>query len=270
MSTKRAALPSVSVIVPTYQEAANIPELVNRIAHVRYEHNMDLELLIMDDDSRDGTERLVNDFAIPWIRLVVRKENRGLSSAVLDGMRLAKNEVLVCMDADLSHPPEAIPALVKALTEKCDFAIGSRYVDGGSTDELWSISRRLNSRVATLLALPFTRVKDPMSGFFALWRTTFETAQDFNPIGYKIGLELIVKTGSKSIKEVPIHFSDRKHGKSKLKIAEQLRYLEHLRRLFIYVYGGWAYFFLFIVLTCVAVIVIVLILTFLYSLNILP
>lgn len=264
MSAKHTALPSVSVIVPTYQEAANIPELVNRIAHVRYEHNMDLELLIMDDDSGDGTEMVVNALAIPWIRLVVRKKNRGLSSAVIEGMGVAKKEVLVCMDADLSHPPEAIPALIEPLTQGWDFAVGSRYVDEGSTEQTWSFFRRLNSRVATLLALPFTGLKDPMSGFFALRRTTFETAQHLNPIGYKIGLELIVKTGSEFIKEVPIHFSDRKLGESKLKFAEQLRYLEHLRRFFIYVYGGWAYFFLFIVLGCVAALIILLILTFLY------
>ncbi|MFO7975784.1 MAG: glycosyltransferase, partial [Candidatus Hydrogenedentota bacterium] len=150
MSEQPAPFPSVSVIVPTYQEADNIPLLVDGIAHVREEHNLDLELLIMDDDSRDETEAVVNGLAAPWIRLVVRQEDRGLSPAVVDGMRLAKNQVLVCMDADLSHPPEAIPDLVEALTQDYDFAIGSQYVEEGSTDVRWSFFRRLNRRVATL------------------------------------------------------------------------------------------------------------------------
>lgn len=268
MSAQPVAFPSVSVIVPTYQEADNIPLLVDRIAQVRDQQNLDLELLIMDDDSRDGTEAVVSGLATPWIRLVVRKENRGLSPAVVDGMRQAKNEVLVCMHADLSHPPEAIPDIVEALTQDYDFAIGSQYVEEGSTDVRWSFFRRLNRRVATLFARPLTRTKDPLSGFFALRRATFEAARDLHPIGYKIGLELIVKTGSEFIKEVPIHFSERKLGESKLTFAEHLRYLEHLRRLFVYRYGGWAYFFLFIALGCLGTIVNLVILTFLHLLNI--
>ncbi|HOF41068.1 MAG TPA: glycosyltransferase, partial [Candidatus Hydrogenedentes bacterium] len=241
-SAQSAPFPSVSVVVPTYREADNIPLLVERIARVREEHRLELELLIMDDDSNDGTEEVVRGLQHPWIRLIVRRENRGLGPAVVDGMLLARNDVLVCMDADLSHPPEAIPELLEALSQDYDFAIGSRYVAGGSTDESWGLLRRLNSRVATLLARPFTSAEDPMSGFFALRRATFAAARDLNPIGYKIGLELLVKARCEYIKEVPIHFTDRRLGESKLTLAEQLRYLQHLRRLFIYRYGGWAHF----------------------------
>jgi dolichol-phosphate mannosyltransferase len=246
-SNEPSGLPSVSIVVPTYKEAENIPLLADRIEKVRDENGLDLELLIMDDDSDDGTEQVVADLNKPWIRLVVRKEDRGLSPAVVDGMRLATKSALVCMDADLSHPPEAIPELLEHLTQDYDFVIGSRYVEGGSTDSEWNLFRRLNSRAATWMARPFTRARDPMSGFFAISRERFEQAQDLNPIGYKIGLELIVKGRCEFIKEVPIHFSDRKLGESKLTLAEQLRYIQHLRRLFIYKYGGWAHFLQFAV-----------------------
>ena len=263
-----ASLPSVSVVVPTYKEAENIPLLVERIARLRDTRKLDLELLIMDDDSSDGIEAVVHGLEKPWVRLVIRKEARGLSPAVVDGMRLATNDVLVCMDADLSHPPEAIPELLEALSQDYDFVIGSRYVEGGTTDEKWSLFRRLNSRVATVLARPFTKARDPMSGFFALRRETFEAAQDLNPIGYKIGLELIVKGHCEFIKEVPIHFSDRKLGESKLTFAEQLRYIQHLRRLFIYRYGGWAHFSQFAVVGGLGTLVNLAVLTILNLLNV--
>src|SRR5690349_15415001 len=107
------------------------------------------------------------------------------------------------MDADLSHPPEALPGMLTKLREGADFVLGSRYVRGGTTSDDWGVLRWLNSRVATWLARPLTSVRDPMSGFFALRRSTFEAGREFNPIGYKIGLELIVKCGCERVVEVP-------------------------------------------------------------------
>ena len=234
--------PSLSIIVPTYREAENLPDLIERIDAVRVEHGLDLEVIIVDDDSQDGAEDVVRKLNRPWVRILVRKENRGLSAAVLDGFRLARNEVLVVMDADLSHPPERIPAMLDALESGCDFAIGSRYVSGGTTDEDWGVLRWANSRIATLLARPFTNVKDPMSGFFMLRRTKFEQAAPLNPIGYKIGLELLVRCRCRRVGEIPIHFSKRRLGHSKLSVREQMRYLRHIRRLFIYRYENLAYF----------------------------
>lgn len=228
--------PDVSIIVPTYREAANIPELIARIESMLAESGIRAEVLIMDDNSRDGTDEAVAKLARPWVRLVVRTENRGLSPAVVDGLHAAAGRVLVVMDADLSHPPETIPALVHALESGADFVIGSRYVPGGSTEESWGFFRWLNSKVATLLARPFARAKDPMSGFFALRRETFERADKLNPIGYKIGLELIVKCRVARVVEIPIHFANRKRGSSKLSLAEQLKYLRHLARLFAFKY----------------------------------
>jgi dolichol-phosphate mannosyltransferase len=175
------------------------------------------------------------------VRLIVRKNRRGLSSAVLRGFSEARGWLLMCMDADLSHPPEAIAALVAAVNEPgVQFVLGSRYVAGGSTDRQWGVFRSLNSKVATLLARPFTQAKDPMSGFFVIPRSVFQEADELSPVGYKIGLELIVKCRCRRVREVPIHFADRKFGQSKLGLAEQFRYLRHLKRLADYKFGWLA------------------------------
>jgi dolichol-phosphate mannosyltransferase len=222
----------VSVIVPAYREAENLPELIQRLDALRAApHNLDLDLVIVNDDSGDDSEAAVAGTNQPWARISTRTTERGLSSAVLHGLRLAKHPYLVVMDADLSHPPEAIPRLISALEEGADFAVGSRYAPGGSTDDRWTFFRALNSRVATLLARPLTNLKDPMSGFFALRRATFDSAAPLNPVGYKIGLELLIKCRCRKITEVPIHFASRVRGESKLTLKEQLRYIRHVGRL---------------------------------------
>jgi dolichol-phosphate mannosyltransferase len=225
----------LSVVVPTYGEAQNLPVLVPRICAAID----DVEILIVDDDSPDDTVAVCAELANEYpVRLIVRKNERGLSSAVIRGFSEARGEVVLCMDADLSHPPEAIPALVEAVTDGGgDFVIGSRYVPGGSTDGDWGALRWLNSKAATLLARPLTGARDPMAGFFALRRETFQSAKQLSPIGYKIGLELIVKCRCKDVREVPIRFSDRLHGESKLSLKEQWNYVVHLRRLYIFRLG---------------------------------
>ena len=213
---------SVSIVIPTYKEVENIPLIVARIAAVKQAGLDDLEVIFVDDNSQDGSVETVNALGLDWVRIIVRTNERGLSSAVLEGFRAAKGDVLVCMDCDLSHPPSAIPHMILALESGQQFVMGSRYVPGGSTDDDWGMFRWLNSRIATLLARPFTSVRDPMSGFFALRRTDFEAARDLNPVGYKIALELIVKCGFENVGEVPIHFEDRQYGESKLSLKEQL------------------------------------------------
>lgn len=240
--------PTVTVIVPTYREAESLPHLLARIEAVRASCGMPHEVLIVDDASGDGTSGWVASRSLPWLRLIERTTDRGLSQAVCRGMREATGDVLVVMDADLSHPPEVIPALVAAVIDGADFAIGSRYVTGGSTAGDWGGFRRLNSLVATLLARPFTSALDPMSGFFAISRPVYERgAAGLTPVGYKIGLELLVKCRCRDVVEVPIHFSDRRFGQSKLSLKEQVRYLQHLRRLFVYKYGNWAHLAQFLV-----------------------
>ncbi len=261
--------PKISVIVPTFKEVENLPLLIDSLSNLRRDYSMDLELLIMDDDSRDGTEELVTGLGQTWIRLVIRTTDRGLSKAVCDGLERARGDVIVVMDADLSHPPESIPALVAPLLDGYDFTLGSRYVEGGSTSDDWGFFRWLNSRVATLLAMPFTNVRDPMSGFFALRRSSYESAAGrLNPIGYKIGLELIVKCGCERIKEIPIHFADRKFGESKLSIAEQARYIKHIRSLFIHKYGTWSHLAQFLVVGGLGAVVNLAVLTLLVALGV--
>src|SRR5690606_1142853 len=224
----------LTVVVPTYKEVENIPLLVERLAAVRERRGFALDVMFMDDDSRDGSAEAVQVMGLPWVQLVTRTTERGLSAAVLDGLRRATGDVVVVMDADLSHPPETIPDMLGELEAGADFVLGSRFVSGGTTDDEWGIFRWLNSKVATLLALPLAPVKDPMSGFFMLRRSTFLAGRDYQPIGYKIGLELLVKCNCKKPVEVPIHFQDRQFGDSKLSLREQLRYLQHIRRLYMY------------------------------------
>lgn len=233
---------TVSIIVPTYKEVENLPILIRCIEQLKDQYsNLIIELLILDDNSNDGTEQLP-ELNQAWIRLIVRKENRGLSQAVIDGLKLARHDIIVVMDADLSHPPEKIPEMIQHLNQGADFVIGSRYITGASIDGNWGIFRWLNSKLATLLARPLTRVKDPMSGFFALSRASFQRHQNqFNPTGYKIGLELLVKCRFSEIHEIPIHFAIRQHGVSKLSIKEQFRYIQHLYQLLIYRYGNTNY-----------------------------
>lgn len=238
---------SVTIVVPTYREAESLPHLLRRIATVRQAAAFEIDVLIMDDDSNDGTADVVQRLGYDWVELVVRRGDRGLSAAVLDGFGRARGDVLVCMDADLSHPPERIASMLDELGSGADFVLGSRYVEGGTTAHDWGLLRWLNSRVATLLARPFTAVHDPMSGFFALRRETFTVADPLSPVGYKIGLELIVKCRCRKVVEIPIHFADRCYGESKLTLRQQLLYLRHLRRLFVHKYGVWSHLAQFLV-----------------------
>ncbi len=232
--------PEVSIIVPTFREAKNVPELLRRIDASMRDDGLPYEVIIVDDNSNDGIQDACGQLNAQFpVKLIVRTHERGLSSAVVTGLKAAIGTTLVVMDADLSHPPEAIPELVAALQNpENDFVIGSRYVKGGSTEEGWGLFRYLNSKLATLLAMPLTSVNDPMAGFFALRRETFESADQLNAIGYKIGLELLVKCNCRGVVEVPIHFANRKHGESKLSFREQVNYLRHLRRLYAYRFFG--------------------------------
>ena len=170
--------------------------------------------------------------------LRVRRQERGLATAVIHGLREARGEFCVVMDADLSHPPEAIPKLLDALRPPgVQMAIGSRFVPGGSVDLHWPLHRRLNSWAARMLAQPLTNVKDMMAGFFCVRRRELELDR-LDPVGYKIALELIVRHRWKHVVEVPITFADRMAGKTKLNLAEQLRYVRHLRRLYWYALFG--------------------------------
>ncbi|MFQ3171956.1 MAG: dolichol-phosphate mannosyltransferase [Oleispira sp.] len=223
---------NISIVIPTYQEVENIPLIAAEINTALAGESF--EIIYVDDDSQDGSFDVVAKLShnIP-ARIIVRTEERGLSTAVIRGIEEAVGKYIVVMDCDLSHPATAIPHMVEKLkTNEADFVVGSRYVEGGSFDEDWGFFRLLNSKVATWLALPLCHVKDPMSGFFSYERERLDSTKDLAPTGYKIGLEIMVKGQFASPAEQPIHFKDREFGESKLDFKEQLLYLRHLRRLY--------------------------------------
>ena len=247
------ARPQISVILPTLREADNLPRVVPRIAAALAGSNF--EILVIDDNSPDATASVCADLARRFpLRLQIRATPRdGLSGAVLEGMTLASGDYFVVMDADLQHPPEKIPALLAPLeTGEADFVLGSRYVLGGTTQQSWGVLRQLNSRIATLLARPFAGpTHDPMSGFFALSRELYERAERLTPMGYKIGLELMCKCRAQRVREIPIHFSNREFGQSKLTAAQQFKYLEHLSRLYDFYFPRGAPMLKFLIVTAI-------------------
>ncbi len=229
----------LSIIVPTYCEEENIHPVVARIRAV-LDARLEYEILFVDDNSPDKTAARVAELQEQGapVRIIVRQNERGLCSAIMRGFHEARGDLLLCMDADLSHPPEAIPDMVQAQKQnQADMVIGSRYIAGGQTEKGWGLFRWLNSRVAGLLARPLTAVRDAMTGFFVMPRPVFERAKNLNPIGYKFALELIIKCPCRNVVEIPIFFSDRQRGESKLNLGEQARYILHLKRLYDYRYG---------------------------------
>jgi dolichol-phosphate mannosyltransferase len=238
-------LNTVTIVLPTYEEFDSLPTLIDSLQLLRDTSLPSLQLIIVDDNSEDGTEQLISDLNHKWIQLIIRKNDRGLSSAVITGLKKADSHICVVMDADGSHPANAIPAMVKAIQDGADFAVGSRYIHGGTTEDGWGVLRWLNSKIATIMARPFTKVLDPMSGFLAFSKNTFENAESLNPVGYKIGLELIVKCKCKKVVEVPIHFSTRQLGESKLTLGVQVEYIQHVVRLLRFMYPKLVSFFTF-------------------------
>ena len=213
--------PLISVVVPTLNEEENVEPLVRRIVEVAPSCG---EIVIVDDRSTDGTRDRVRSLMQSHpVRLVERDEpTLGLSGAVIAGARAAQHEILVVMDADLSHPPGQIENLAAPLlNDTADMVIGSRYVAGGSTPG-WPLYRRVMSRAAAGMAYPLTGVHDSMCGFFAIRRSTLlELAPAAT--GFKIAFEAIVRGGrTLRIIEVPIAFRDRTRGASKMNLRVAL------------------------------------------------
>ena len=215
----------ISIIVPTYNEAASLPILAERLGTSL--GGRDWELVVVDDGSPDGTADIAERLAprLP-VRVVRRTAKAGLASAVMAGFTAARGDLLVVMDADLSHPPEVVPALVDAVVGGADLAVGSRYVRGGGTAD-WPLRRRVVSRVACILGNLLVPVRDATSGFFALRRAAIDSVR-LNAIGFKIGFEVIARGRFRKIVEVPYVFRDREHGASKFGRREIAQYLVQL------------------------------------------
>lgn len=205
---------------------------MRRVSESLRSAGLEPEIVIVDDNSPDGTGARAEELAKSHNMKVLHRSGKlGLSSAVLEGFAAASGNILVVMDADLSHPPEKIPEMVRQITEgKAEMVVGSRHVPGGSIEN-WPFYRKLVSKGATLLARPLTKVRDPMSGFVAVKRSVVDGVK-LDPVGYKIGLEILVKGTYSNVVEVPIHFANRKAGQSKLGGAVMLRYLDHVTTLY--------------------------------------
>ncbi|MFH1670985.1 MAG: glycosyltransferase family 2 protein [Patescibacteria group bacterium] len=221
----------ISLILPTYNEAENIPELLPKLEEVLA--GIPHEIIIVDDDSPDKTWQVALALSQDKddVHVIRRTDKRGLSSAVIDGFLAAKGDVFAVMDSDGQHDMGLLPQLYAAVKENQGLAIGSRYIEGGSIGE-WDERRHFLSKVATKMALNLckVKVKDPMSGIFAIDRKVFEEVLPrLNPKGFKILLDFLVHVprGTQAT-EVPYTFGTRQLGESKLSMKVQIEFIEYL------------------------------------------
>jgi dolichol-phosphate mannosyltransferase len=216
---EKISQPRFSLTIPTLREAENIGGLLDRVRAALDPLKIPYEILVVDDDSRDGTEEIVsaathND---PRVHLLIRKGLRGLSGAILHGWEHSNAEIIGVMDADLQHPPELLPQLVEAMLAGRDMVIGSRYTQGGEIGA-WNPIRKLLSASAIWATWPIqrrgVRAKDPMSGFFLVRRKCIDGIK-FQRSGFKLLLEVLVRARLRSVEEIPIAFGQRSLGASK-------------------------------------------------------
>ena len=221
----------ISIIIPTYNEVDNLEFLVSKIDRIFEEEDIDYEIILVDDNSPDNTAQLAYKLSESYpVRVNVRKKDRGLSKSVVKGFEMAKGDICVVMDADLSHPVEKIPNMVRPILEnRCDATVGSRYIPGGGFKSL-PFHRKITSRMAGYMARGITSLSDPTSGFMAIRKSIIDQI-DIDPLGWKIVLEVVVKAELR-IMEIPTMFSERKKGKSKLGIKAQLEYIHQLLKLY--------------------------------------
>jgi dolichol-phosphate mannosyltransferase len=215
-----------SLVLPTYNERENLAQLFARLGRVLSNYNF--EVILVDDDSPDGTWEAAQRFQqhYKWLRVIRRRGERGLSSAVVCGFRHARGKILGVMDADLQHDHTRLPELLRKM-KQADFAVATRRAIGGS-DGKWCWSRRFASWSATFLARIVARVplSDPMSGFFTMRREIFAAIDDWSlrPRGYKLLLYLYsraqecVGRDKVRLSEVGYEFGERQHGQSKFSI----------------------------------------------------
>lgn len=221
----------LSLEIPTLNEAGNIVPLIERLENL----HLDMEIIIIDDGSTDGTIEYVNSLSQKYknIKLVARGRKMGLGSAVIDGLKVASGNLIAVMDGDLQHPPEILKDLYEKISQGYDVVVASRYSEGVNGSS-FNFMRKLISRGATTLAHVMLRdtraINDPLSGYF-IFRKDAISLSDVHYTGYKILLEILARNGGRRIAEVPYTFGKRTYGKSKLGLLEELRYLVLLFRL---------------------------------------
>ena len=223
------------LVIPTLNEAENLPTVLNRLIGSMATLDLTYEVLVVDDESDDGTGDIGRKYAESdnRVRLLVRRGQRGLAGAVIYGWQHTDAELLGVMDADLQHPPELLPYLVEKVLDGADIAIASRYAGTGNANGLspgrYAVSR-LTTLVCTPLQKPGLRVCDPMSGFFVIRRDCIR-GLDLQPEGFKLLLEILVRANFRSVAEVPFQFGPRFHGKSKASVMTAVHYFSLLRKL---------------------------------------
>lgn len=223
----------LSVIAPTYNESGNVGQLIQQLETAL--QGLDYEIVISDDNSPDLTWSVVEKIASAnrRVRVLRRTSNRGLGFSVIDGFSVATGDVVACLDADLQHDPAILPIMFKNLMDGSDLVVGSRYTAGGSTGE-WGWLRRMESRIATKTAHWGVGVtmRDPMSGYFMLWRSDFlHIRETLNGAGFKILLEIAAVLKPRNVCEVPYTFRTRGAGESKVSSEVVWEYLNQLFRL---------------------------------------
>lgn len=245
-STTVATGLDLSIIIPTYNERHNIVTLLDGIEK-NIPRTIFCEILVVDDNSPDGTGKIVENYinsttvqnkSCP-VRILHRDNRRGLIQALLAGIDNSKGSIILVMDADLSHPPEFIPDILKELKHDPNcVVVASRYAVGGSIKG-WPYKRKLVSVFAARIARHFLNlgnITDPISGFFAFPRFLTQKIK-FETDGYKLLLELLVKSKDEvSIREIPYTFVERRYGKSKLDASTIRDYLKAIW--YLYRYGS--------------------------------
>ena len=241
MNNTKQGKVQVSIIIPTYNESENIIQVLKSIGE-HLPEGIAVEAIVVDDNSPDGTGKIVDDYIndeqnkIEYTADIIhRKTKSGLSSAILDGIEHSSGEIIVVMDSDFSHPPKIIPRLIEEIKiSNCDIVIASRFITGGAI-EGWSIKRKLISKTAKGIAKAGLGVNesDPMSGFFAFRRKILDGIK-LDAIGYKVLLEILVKTKDVKIKEIPYTFTNRTLGSSKLDSSTMLDYVRAVWKLYRY------------------------------------
>lgn len=219
----------LTVIIPTFNEEANIRNIVMAVDAVFHEHSLHGQILVVDDNSADATISIVHDLMSikENVEILVREHDHGLSQSVADGFSHASSEVFIVIDADFSHPPVLIPRMYEEIRKGNDIVIGSRYMEGGGIKK-WPLKRRVISIGATFLGrLLFPDITDPVSGFFAIKKEVVDKAA-LKPKGYKILLEVLGKGNWEKDKEIPFEFVDREIGTSKLKFKTIVEYAEQV------------------------------------------
>jgi dolichol-phosphate mannosyltransferase len=225
--------PDLTLIVPTYNERDCLDQLLERIFQVADGARMNVQVIVVDDNSHDGTGDRAEEWARSGrVRVIHRPGKLGLGSAVLDGFALAVSDVVGVMDADLSHPPDLLPLLYATMVGgDLDIVVASRYIPNAGTRN-FPLGRLLLSRIGCWLARPITPVRDATSGFFLVRRerlTSFRTSVR----GFKIGLELFVRARPKRVAEVGYEFVGRAAGDSKMTLREGLAFLRQLAALYV-------------------------------------